>query len=155
MRARARPPPPPSLCISALPPLPAPLAAPCAHTLTLTLAGARQANTSPTYAPRLPSPLLPLPSWCCLIHFIHALTPTARGGGAGLDINRQQKATRYTETEATFSAASKKTPKPGVEVPTLILGASACLLSPDCQPDSSARARYKPDSPDIAAKPSW
>lgn len=116
---------------------------------------------------RLPRTLPP--SCCCLIHFS---TPSThwlqlQAGGAGLDIYILEQATRYTETGPTCSAktTSKKTPKPGVEVPTFILElrekrqarTQPLVLRTVCWSSDSTNLSlcYTPVFLDIATKQSW
>lgn len=116
---------------------------------------------------RLPRTLPP--SWCCLIHFSTPSTHKLQleAGGAGLDIYNQEQATSYTQTGPTCSAktTSKKTPKPGVEVPTFILELRAkrqarprrLVLRTVCWSSDTTNLslRYTPVSLDIATKQSW
>lgn len=86
-----------------------------------------------------------------------------------MDIYLPEQATSYTETGPTCSAktTSKKTPKPGVEVPTI------CFCNPGAQREATEAAlrigpvreelrtksdwalRYTPVPLDIASKLSW
>lgn len=153
------------LCLPAqIPPLSSgSLPPPCADIVTLTLSHARahaHKHVSPAHSP---------PSWCCLIHFSTPSTHKLQleAGGAGLDIYDQEEATSYTQTGPTCSAktTSKKTPKPGVEVPTFILELRAkrqarprrLVLRTVCWSSDTTNLslRYTPVSLDIATKQSW
>lgn len=146
----------PPLSSGSLPP-------PCADIVTLTLWHARahaHKRVSPAHSPRLGA-----------VSFTSVLHPRTNSnlkqGGAGLDIYNQEQATSYTQTGPTCSAktTSKKTPKPGVEVPTFILELRAkrqarprrLVLRTVCWSSDTTNLslRYTPVSLDIATKQSW
>lgn len=151
------------LCLPAqIPPLSSGSLPPPSHSHSHTLARTRARTQT-----RLPRTLPP--SWCCLIHFSTPSTHKLQleAGGAGLDIYNQEQATSYTQTGPTCSAktTSKKTPKPGVEVPTFILELRAkrqarprrLVLRTVCWSSDTTNLslRYTPVSLDIATKQSW
>lgn len=113
------------VCVSQMSPsrpltvlLPPPSSALCALTHSLALPSVRAQSPPRTRSPRAPpSPVIA--SFTPSTHWFGA------GRGAGWDINLRVEATSYTQTGPARSAktTSKKTPKPGVLVPTLCSGA--------------------------------
>lgn len=95
----------------------------CADTVTLShFAHTRARPLSLSLSPaRSPSPSCSAVSFTSVRHPRTDSNLEQEGGGAGLDIYIQEQATSYTETGnplAVQRPTSKKTPKPGVEVPT-------------------------------------